>query len=127
MSPLVESGNSGAAPIWNKLMTHLLKNQPVVWPAKPDNIIGQTICSLSGKLPANDCPTRYEFFIKGTEPLEPDNIWNQLKPVPIYNPTGQAATAEQIQTEPQNISSQNHILVSDPFTQNYCFTCPPIP
>ena len=51
MSPYLESGNTGAAPIWNKIMTETLKNQPDLWPKQPPDIVGAQICSLSGKAP----------------------------------------------------------------------------
>lgn len=72
MHPYLASGISGAAPIWNKIMTYLLKNQPNLWPIKPEAIIGHQVCWESGdiKREGQDCPTRFEYFIKGTEPKE---------------------------------------------------------
>lgn len=55
MSPQFASGITGAAPIWNKLMVNLLKdqkNQPLV---QPQNIVQKP------------CLGRIEYFIKGTE------------------------------------------------------------
>lgn len=72
MHPYLASGITGAAPIWNKIMTYFLKNQPDLWPIKPEGIVGHQVCWESGevKKEEQDCPTRFEYFIKGTEPKE---------------------------------------------------------
>ena len=71
----VASGVTGAAPIWNKIMTKLLEKQPDLAPRKPDGVVGKTICSISGRLPSDEntqeggagCPTRFEYMTAGTE------------------------------------------------------------
>lgn len=69
MSPFLESGNTGAAAIWNPIMTHLLKDQPSEDFKLPDNIVAAQICTLNGLLTCENCPsTRTEYFTKGTEP-----------------------------------------------------------
>src|SRR3989344_549075 len=57
MSPNLASGITGAAPIWNKLMSNLLANINDVPQAVPDNIVQKR------------CGGRLEYFIKGTENL----------------------------------------------------------
>ncbi len=57
MDPLLTSGVTGAAPIWNTIMTELLKNKPDQIPPKPDSVVA--IPCYFG---------RVEYFIKGTEP-----------------------------------------------------------
>lgn len=69
MSPFLESGNTGAAAIWNPIMTSLLKDRPNEPAVLPDNIVSAQICSLNGLLTCENCPsTRTEYFTKGTEP-----------------------------------------------------------
>ena len=74
MNPYLSSGVTGAAPIWNKVMTYVLKNQPNLWPVKPENVVGMQICNDSGVVMTKDgegkdsCGARFEYFIKGTEP-----------------------------------------------------------
>ncbi len=71
----VASGVTGAAPIWNKIMTKLLEKQPDLKPRQPSGVVGKNVCSLSGRLPSDDnsqeggagCPTRFEYMIAGTE------------------------------------------------------------
>ena len=55
MSPNLTSGISGAAPIWNKIMTHLLDGKPDKKYTLPSAVI------------ALPCFGRTEYFIKGTE------------------------------------------------------------
>ncbi len=86
MNPYLTSGITGAAPIWNRVMKYVLKNQPDLWPIKPDNVIGLQVCWDSGDLMTKkedgteNCPSRFEYFIKGTEPKEP-HIFKQVVPV----------------------------------------------
>lgn len=82
MHPYLTSGITGAAPIWNKIMTYLLKNQPDLWPIKPEGIVGHKVCWETGALQkeGENCQTRYEYFIKGTETKQ-SIITKQFVPV----------------------------------------------
>ncbi len=55
MSPSLSSGITGAAPIWNKIMTMLLQDSPDTKPIKPENIVEK------------NCLGRIEYFVRGTE------------------------------------------------------------
>ncbi len=68
MNQAISSGETGASPIWNKIMSYVLKGKKDEPPQKPDDVIAVTIDSLFGGLPYKDMPTRSEYFIKGTEP-----------------------------------------------------------
>ena len=58
MNPYLTSGVTGAAPIWNRMMTYLLNNYSSnkTWYAKPENVVEKT-CYFG----------RVEYFLKGTE------------------------------------------------------------
>lgn len=114
------SGVTGAAPIWNDIMKHILKNQKPVWPSKPDDVVGASICTISGALPDPNrpCATRYEYFWKGTEPTAIDTGFPQ--DVPIVAATG-LPYKEGDSTD--GLTNEPHILLSDPFTNNYCVDC----
>ncbi len=58
MNPNLTSGITGAAPIWNKVMSYLLKNYGTdnKWYTKPDNVV-EKICYYGRK----------EYFVRGTE------------------------------------------------------------
>ncbi len=77
MNPYLSSGITGAAPIWNRVMKLLLKNQPDLWPIRPETVVGRQVCWDSGDIMTKkddgteSCSPRFEYFIKGTEPNEP--------------------------------------------------------
>jgi len=68
MNQAIASGVTGASPIWNRIMTYVLKGKGDEPPVKPDNVVATTVDALSGGLPKDGNPTRSEYFIKGTEP-----------------------------------------------------------
>jgi len=77
----VASGITGAAPIWNKIMSYVLKikgkkDEP---PQKPDDVIAMQIDALGGGLPRDGQPTRSEYFIKGTEPTGQSAIYQKIE------------------------------------------------
>ncbi|RJQ38401.1 PBP1A family penicillin-binding protein [Candidatus Microgenomates bacterium] len=69
MSPSLASGITGAAPIWNQIMTTLLQINPEQKRKMPDNVVQK------------DCLGRKEYFIKGTE----NSI--SCAPLPSFTPT----------------------------------------
>lgn len=76
MNPYLTSGVTGAAPIWNRVMRYVLKNQPDLWPVRPETVVGRQVCWDSGDLAtkkedgSENCSSRFEYFIRGTEPKE---------------------------------------------------------
>ncbi len=64
----VASGITGASPIWNKIMVELLKDKEPHKFAKLDNLVEAKVCTLTGQLACDGCPTRSEYFLPGTEP-----------------------------------------------------------
>ena len=87
----VASGITGASPIWNKIMSFVLKDTEQEWPTKPEGVVGAQVCALSGKAPNPEapCETRFEYFIKGTVPSEVENLKTFIG---IDKTTGQVAT-----------------------------------
>ncbi len=66
----IASGITGASPIWNKIMTTLLNGQPSIdWNA-PSGVSKVNICSITGTLPCNRCPTRQEWFLDENRPTK---------------------------------------------------------
>jgi len=115
----IVSGVTGAAPIWNDIMTHLVTGKVAEWPQKPDNVIGVNVCSTSGLLPnaVDPCPTRFEYFIKGTEPRKVDpgrqNVF-------VDKTTGNLPAKGQT----DNLELKSEIVIEDPTGDRYCVTCP---
>jgi penicillin-binding protein 1C len=89
-SPMVDvSGVDGAGPIWHDLML-LAHTAPPPAFTRPDTIVETKICAASGMLPAPECPrTRWERFLAGTQPTQPDNQFQRLV---IDRGSGQLAT-----------------------------------
>ena len=64
----IASGITGAAPIWNRIMTNLLANTPSHDWEVPENVVQVEICTITGTLPCLGCVSRKEWFLKGTGP-----------------------------------------------------------
>ncbi len=64
----VASGVTGASPIWRRVMTEILKTTPAAGFLPPANLIRVNICTITGQLACEGCPTRSEYFLSGTEP-----------------------------------------------------------
>ena len=73
----VASGITGASPIWNKIMTHLLKDQPDQEFPPPANLVKVAVCPFTNTLPCAGCPVQEEWFEAGHEPTthcDPEKI-----------------------------------------------------
>jgi membrane carboxypeptidase/penicillin-binding protein len=120
MNPSLTSGVTGAAPIWNKVMRMLLKDQPDLWPVKPETVIGKQICNDSGgEMTKGDdgkesCGARYEYFIKGTEPRGGGSY---RQSVPINKDTDKLASPTD-----GNVENRDKTMIKDMFS-NYCVDC----
>jgi membrane carboxypeptidase/penicillin-binding protein PbpC len=84
------SGITGAAPVWNQLMTYFLKDKPIEPFVRPPGLVEKVICATTGLLPTKYCPTTRELFIPGTEPTSYDTLSQAFL---IDRETGQLATA----------------------------------
>lgn len=116
------SGITGAAPIWHDIMTHVLKDKPPEAIQRPSSVIQKKICTTSGLLPPAErtperCETRFEYFIKGTEPTKVDP---GKQKVLIDKSTNDLAKKEQT----DNVEEKDQLVVTDPTGDSYCLTCP---
>lgn len=84
------SGITGAAPVWNQLMSYYLKDAPVETFVRPAGLAEATVCATTGLLPTKYCPTTTELFIPGSEPTSYDTLHQAFL---IDRETGQLATA----------------------------------
>ncbi|MDP3955150.1 MAG: transglycosylase domain-containing protein [bacterium] len=115
----VASGVTGASPVWNKIISYALKDKKQNWPMRPEDIVGANICSLSGKAPGDSgCPTRFEYFIKGTVPTETENLKQAIL---INKDTGQPVPPGET---PPNVEPQEHQVLVDPLGASFCLDCP---
>ena len=116
------SGVTGAAPIWNEIMSSLLEDLPSHPISRPSDVAQIRICSVSGLLPPPDgspnrCETRFEYFIKGTQPKKTDP---GLQKAFIDKETNDLA----LPGKTDNIEEREVMLVTDVTGQNYCVNCP---
>lgn len=118
MNQYLVSGVTGAAPIWNKIMSFYLKDKKDVWPKQPEGVIGVQVCPISGLLPPEDnsCSPRYEYFIRGTEPGERENL---KQSVLVDTTTNKLARPDQT----ENLATQERLIVRDPLGTVYCIDC----
>ena len=86
----VASGITGASPIWAKIFNTILEKHPEPQAfSVPDNLIKVPICILTGTLTCTGCPTRIDYFVKGTEPkiaCDPIDIERRLHTSPSTPP-----------------------------------------
>lgn len=124
----LSSGITGAPPIWNKIMAYALEKQDRQkgkvfneWPAKPEEIVGASICTLSGLAQGDSsCSTRYEYFLKGTVPIESESL---KKPIFVNRETQQAIQPGQ-KIPPEKIETQEHQVITDLTGSILCLDCP---
>ncbi len=127
------SGISGASPIWNKVMKAVLdkaekgayspNDKSHAWPDQPDGVFGKNVCSITGYLPGGPaenpgCPTRFEYFLSDNLPPAAVDARQDLL---IINATGQVAGPD---IPPDQVSTQNHPVYTDPLGTIYCMDCP---
>ncbi|OIO53291.1 penicillin-binding protein 1C [Candidatus Peregrinibacteria bacterium CG1_02_54_53] len=73
------SGITGAGPIFHDAMLAATENIPERIFERPAGLVQKTVCRLSGLLPTPLCPHMIEeWFIEGTEPTEPDSIYQSF-------------------------------------------------
>jgi membrane carboxypeptidase/penicillin-binding protein PbpC len=81
----IASGITGAAPIWNKIMSTVLGDSPSIDWNVPGGMSKVNICAITGTLPCGNCPTRQEWFLdeyKPTMACTPDQMQKMSNPTP---------------------------------------------
>ncbi len=125
------SGVSGASPIWNIIMKQVLDkadkgfydNEDVgpAWPKQPQGVVGANVCVTTGNLPSNpdapECPTRFEYFLKGKVGAGVDTGQKDLQ----LDKTTHAVAAPDL--PPDQIETQNHPYLTDPLGTLVCLDC----
>jgi len=73
------NGLTGAAPIWQETIRSLLRGKPVEPFTRPDELVQEQVCVYSGLLVTPLCErSGQEWFIRGTQPTRPDDIYMQI-------------------------------------------------
>jgi len=116
----VVSGISGAAPIWNKIMTELLKDKEVKKPTRPAGIVGKNVCNLTGgAIPTEGCESHFEYFKKEYVPTAVIGIGRST--VLIDKDTGRIVKPSD---NKPNTEMQEHSLFPDVSGELVCIDCP---
>ncbi len=85
------TGLSGAAPIWNEVMSYYHQDLPVVNWEEPPGLTRVGVDALSGLLPGDHTQrTVTEIFLEGTEPTQRDNVHQAFR---VNRENGKLATA----------------------------------
>ena len=114
------SGTTGAAPIWNKVMTHLLKDKIVRQQVVPTDVLKIPVCNLTGELPPDEgCDTHYEYFKKEFVPDSKLAIKNNVL---IDKDTGLIVKEGETKT---NVEWQEHLAIKDAVGVWVCLDCQP--
>ncbi|OGD83891.1 penicillin-binding protein 1C [Candidatus Curtissbacteria bacterium RIFCSPLOWO2_01_FULL_39_62] len=113
----VASGITGATPIWNEIMTFILKDKINETFKVPSGVVGTEICGQTGGPKNDSCANRFEYFITGTVPKE-DTF--KLTKVWVDVTTGQVVEAGSPNAEEKDV-----VILKDTYSnKDYCVTCP---
>jgi membrane peptidoglycan carboxypeptidase len=124
MNPYLVSGVTGAAPIWNDLMTFLLSGKEAIIPDKPPSVTSAGVCAHG--LPPSavedeelaNCQVRYE-----------ELYWREGKPSKSRQITKEIWIKEDTNLPPEpgeeadNLKLEEHTLITDPTIEEYCLDC----
>lgn len=99
------SGERGAASIWHAVMEYAHRDEPIVSFTDPGGLVQVAVCDVSGLKPTENCPTRTELMIPGTEPTEVDTLYQKY---PVNRETGLLAT---IFTPPDLIEERVYLML----------------
>lgn len=117
------SGITGAAPIFHKIMSHVLNDKPAQQPQRPANVVQAAVCSTTGLFPnspgQNACPVRNEYFLQGTQNKTSASINNEK--MWIDKSSNRPPTPGQT----DNIELRDETTLTDLTGDKYCLTCPP--
>ena len=120
MNPYLVSGVTGAAPIWNDIMTFILQGQESVWPEKPSDVAQAMVCAngMTPEKSEDNCrPLNPELYWENSHPSQSQII---EKEVWIKPETGLPPDYGE---EAEGLNLEKHTLYQDPVTDLYCADC----
>jgi len=131
MNPYLVSGVTGAAPIWNSLMSHLLENTEDKPQPMPSTVEKISVCRLTGSYPAEGVPCDSYTDVFWTENTPQDNLVAR-KNIWVDKTTGSPAFTQSNDKDAppvdlNNLEIRNQIVISDPFVTDFCYDCTYIP
>lgn len=136
------SGITGAAPIWNDIMSYVLRDQETVWPERPSDVKIGAVCLTGmpsqaglGKLVIGAGDQSTDFFNTETDPAAScanstqELYWEES--LPSYSGTFRKETWVRASTglppkegeEADDLQLEEHSFYYDPVTKLYCSDC----
>ncbi|MCW1949186.1 MAG: transglycosylase domain-containing protein [Candidatus Shapirobacteria bacterium] len=113
------SGTTGAAPIWNSIMTELLRDTEIKEPTRPAGIVGMNVCNLTGMaIPESGCESHYEYFKKEFLPAKQTMVRQNVL---INKDTGRITVEGEVAP---NAEWQEHSIINDGVGATICLDCP---
>ena len=97
-----------------------MKNQPDLWPVRPQDVVGTQVCWDSGDVMSKkedgseSCQARFEYFIKGTEPKE-----SHISKMPV--PVG--PDDKMVPADFPGAEMKEKTVIRDPLNTYYCVDC----
>lgn len=133
MNQRLVSGVTGAAPIWNQIMSYLLLNQTVTWPEMPPTIKNDFVCWTG--MPKRETDRVYneageDITLDACGEMKKDLYWEnsaptrsavRLEPTFICSNTGLPPKEEEHCDE---VHAQDQQIAQDPLLDYYCLDCP---
>lgn len=114
----IVSGVTGAAPIWNKLMTKFLEGKTPERITPSSDVMQRAVCVSNGSTPPEEgCQTKREYFLKGYPVKQPIT---KRERVFIDKTTGDLAAPGQT----ENVEEKEETIIIDPLGNRYCLSCP---
>lgn len=113
------SGITGAAPIFNDIMSYILRDQQPIIPEKPEDVATAMVC-VTGFPPqaGESCPQQQqELYWKKSQPSKAAFV---TKEVWIHPETGLPL---QTGESTDGLQLQSKTVLTDPFTTDYCQDC----
>lgn len=120
MNPYLVSGVTGAAPIWNDIMSFILQDREPIWQEKPDSVGSSSVCA-SGMPPQ----TTQSCQVQGS----PELFWKYSQPASSTVTTKEIWVKADTGLPPafgeqaDNLQLQTKTIYSDPVTRMYCADC----
>ena len=134
MNSRLVSGVTGAAPIWNKIMTWLLADQEIEWPEQGFNIEQDEVCWTGMPRRTIDFSTDEEGNIIGDNcgQQRKDKFWTESYPTRsgerreavFYCSTTGLPPKQEGDEGCGELQSGEFLIAQDPLTSYYCIDCP---
>ena len=117
MNPFITSGITGATPIWNEIITEVLKDKINESFKIPSGVTGMEICTVTGGAKNEKCGSRFEYFIAGTEPKQDTFVKARVW---VDKESGKVVPAGT-----ENAEEKEEVVIKDLYSkQDFCVSCP---